>query len=301
MLKRSRFSTRLTAALLAAVMALSMAACGKDNEESSSSSSSSDSSSSESSSSSSSKPEKEKPVKLDPIAPEKAALDKLNEKVAINGDVVGWLTVPDTEIDEEILHKPVSPDYNPQKEGEFYERRNINQQYEWYGSYFADYDARFGQDRNDLSNVTTIYGHSMDDNPDSLKFSKLKRYVEKEFAEQHPEIQFTLPEDQTTWKVFSASYVNTDLPFYYPNLSGPELDGLIQGLKDYSLYDYDIEVKNTDKVMILSTCTYLFGSTPKEHEKYRFLVAARLVRPGESTGETVAKLVPNEDRKKPNE
>lgn len=292
--------------MLAASM-LFMSSCGsKDN--SSSSTPSSDSSSSSSSMVGEPAPE---PVHLDPVKPAQDVLDKLNEKIAINEDVVGWLRVPDTEIDEQLLQKT---DWDVSKNGEYYERKDINGQYDWFGSYFADYESTVG-DRNEMSNIVTIYGHSMNDNIDSDKFSKLKRYKDQKFAEEHPYFYLTTPTDDMVFKVFGVIYTDWKyLPYYYPDekslkdakktqkyLKIDTLQGVIDEMKARSLFDFDVEVDSSDKLVVLSTCTYLYGKTQEEQEQYRFLVVGRLVRPDEDTSAATVKVEENKDVKKATE
>lgn len=299
--------TKRIAALMLAASMLFMSSCGsKDN--SSSSTPSSDSSSSSSSMVGEPAPE---PVHLDPVKPAQDVLDKLNEKIAINEDVVGWLRVPDTEIDEHVLQKT---DWDVSKNGEYYERKDINGQYDWFGSYFADYESTVG-DRNEMSNIVTIYGHSMNDNIDSDKFSKLKRYKDQKFAEEHPYFYLTTPTDDMVFKVFGVIYTDWKyLPYYYPDekslkdakktqkyLKIDTLQGVIDEMKARSLFDFDVEVDSSDKLVVLSTCTYLYGKTQEEQEQYRFLVVGRLVRPDEDTSAATVKVEENKDVKKATE
>ena len=90
----------------------------------------------------------------DPSEPEKETLDKIAAAQAQNSDVVGWLTIPNTTIDAEVLQKV--------GDNVYYERRDITQKYNWYGCYYADGGNTFGT-RNDLTKNTIIYGHNMND------------------------------------------------------------------------------------------------------------------------------------------
>lgn len=292
MMNISPITKRITAALLAAAMAFSMAACGGKDKDNSSTPGSSSSRSSSGITNAEKQPQKA-------VEPDKAVAEKITEKKGINADVVGWLTIPGTEVDEEVFQGPGPDDgYDVRKEGEFYERRNINKEYDWYGVYFADYEGSFGDDRNDLSDVTIIYGHSMDDDPDGEKFSKLKRYNEQSFAEEHPYFYFTTPKDNMTWQVFSVAYTDLSLSYNHPNASRNDREILIKNLQDRSLYDYDVDVTPDDKLLILSTCTYKFGNTLKEQEGYRYLISARLVGSDEKTSDK-AKITVNEDATQP--
>lgn len=74
-------------------------------------------------------------------------LRDLSELFTQNGDCIGWLCIPDTEINYPVMHTPK----NPQK----YLRRNFYGEYSQSGVPFLDY-------RCDLqSDCLIIYGHNM--------------------------------------------------------------------------------------------------------------------------------------------
>ena len=50
-------------------------------------------------------------------------------------------------------------------------------------------------------------------------------------------------------------------------------------MKEKSIYDYDVDVSNDDDIVVLSTCTRLFGDTAVN---YDIVVAGRLIKDNES-------------------
>ena len=96
------------------------------------------------------------PTSGDPVEPEQTVLDNINAAFAVNNDVVGWLTVPGTEIDEQV----VQGDTNTEYERLSWDRKDADgdgvPDYDFYGCYFADAGNTFGN-RNDLSRTTEIY------------------------------------------------------------------------------------------------------------------------------------------------
>ena len=236
----------------------------------------------------------------EPVAPEGELLEKLNKAYNVNNDVVGWIRVPDTLIDNEVLQYVSTP---PQaSDNLYYERKDINKNYSFYGCYWADYENKIGN-RNELSQNTIIYGHSMSDtirdDPEQDKFTQLKKYLDIEWAKKHPYIYFSTAEDDMTWKVFAVSYVDTKLSYNLPEYKDQNFNELIAELKDRSQFDIDVDVTPSDKILILSTCTYPTGYTNKAiDEATKFLICARLVRPGEATPDTLEMAV-NPDPKKP--
>ena len=295
-MKQLQFSTRAAALLLALVMVLTFAACGQRGSESSSSEPSA--SSEPSSPSQSSVPEFVNPLGdvdlsaiSEPVTPSEDLLTKINDAYNVNNDVIGWLSIPDTNVDDPILYHPTDNLY--------YERRNLSGGYDWYGCYWADYECVFG-DRNSISQNTIIYGHSMDDNPEGLKFSQLKKFLDIDFAKNHPYLYFSTPEDDMTWKIFFVGYVDTKLAYNYPEMKTEDYQALLDELDARNQYEYDVDVNTSDKILLLSTCTYPTGySNPTIDEATKFLVVARLVRPGEATPDTV-EITANPNPKKPN-
>ena len=291
-MKHLRFANRIAALVLVLAMLFSLAACNRGETEPSGSSSAS----SEPTSSSSSIPPFINPLDdpdLSAVAtPEKPTgelLQKITDAYNQNNDVVGWLTVADTTIDDPIVQYT---------DNVYYERKNLAKQYDFYGCYWADYECVLG-DRNALSQNTIIYGHSMNDNPEDVKFSQLKHYLDIDYLKSHPYIYFSTPEDEMAWKVFAVSTVDTQLAYNHPEMKTEDFMSLIQELKDRSHFDIDVDVKSTDKILLLSTCTYPTGySNPTIDEQTKFLIVARLVRPGEQIDATL-EAVPNEDQKQP--
>lgn len=220
-----------------------------------------------------------------PTPPDEELLAELQAAEAANSDTVGWLRVPNTDIDESVVHSG---------DNEFYLRRGVNKLYDWYGCYFADGENTFGT-RDDLCRNTIIYGHSMNEDPDSLKFSQLKRFNDLEFATNNPYIYFATEEDDMVWEIFAVFY--TDLGFNYieVNPSDADFTAMINEAIKRSEMIYDVEVTANDKILTLSTCSYKFGTSRDQ----RYVVMARLVRPNEQLKETASVEV-NPSPKLPN-
>ena len=220
-MKRLHLSNRLIALFLAIAMLLTMAACGERAKPGEDEGPSSSDVSSQPKIPAFINPLEDvdlTPV-AEPVAPEGELLEKLNKAYNVNNDVVGWIRVPDTLIDNEVLQYVSTP---PQaSDNLYYERKDINKNYSFYGCYWADYENKIGN-RNELSQNTIIYGHSMSDtirdDPEQDKFTQLKKYLDIEWAKKHPYIYFSTAEDDMTWKVFAVSYVDTKLSYTCPSI-----------------------------------------------------------------------------------
>lgn len=213
-------------------------------------------------------------------------LDALVHEMTQNDDTVGWITVPGTEINASVV-QGINNTY--------YLRRDERKQDALYGCYFADYTNNFGS-KEQLSTNTVIYGHSdLTDNPDGPKFSQLFRFTEEEFARKHPTITFAVDGEQMTWEIFAVYYTDLKFDFTKTDLDAAALAAYVQGAKARSLYQYDVEVSASDKVITLVTCTIKYGV---QNQNQRFVVAARLLPTG-AAAPTKAALEVNPAPKQP--
>ena len=77
-------------------------------------------------------------------------------------------------------------------------------------------------------------------------------------------------------------------------LTGEQLMEIVEGGKARSEYDYtDVEVKEDDKILTLSTCSYKYGA--RKPHNVRFIIMAKLVTEDDTLVET-ANITPNVDK-----
>lgn len=218
-----------------------------------------------------------------------------------NDDVVGWLNIPDTSINNAVLQA---------EDNKYYERLDENRQYSFLGSFFADFECDLTS-REALSKNTVIYGHNVqyDDNPDGERFSQLFRFTDQEFAQNHPYVYFSIlgdgadkPENQMVWEIFAVFYTTTDFPYIQvmkdmtgkstEPITDAQLSNIITEAQARSEYDYPVTASADDKILTLSTCSYKYGL----RDDVRFVVMARLLDTGTPLAETVD-LTANTDKK----
>ncbi|MCL2580599.1 MAG: class B sortase [Oscillospiraceae bacterium] len=213
------------------------------------------------------------------IPPAPSLTRQIAEKHDQNADTVGWLQVPGTGIDDVVVH-------HPHDQNEFYLRRNFDRRTSMAGAYFADFRNTFNGRAGGLSRNTVIYGHSLslDDDPDAPYFDQLKRFLDEDFARANPYIFFSLAEEDLVWQIFAVYYATVALPYNHPDFDDGAFADIVLEMQKRSEFIYDVEVGPDDKILTLSTCTYVF--TPGVHpNRYRFVVSARLMREGETRGE----------------
>ncbi len=193
-------------------------------------------------------------------------LDAVSKAYEKNQDTIGWLKIPDTQIDNSVLQS-----FN----NEYYLRQTEEKKYDVYGCYFLDYECNFGK-REDLGKTSIIYGHSsLDSDPEGYRFSQLFKFKDLEFAQNTPYIYYSTQQEYMVWQVMAVFHTDTNMPYINVNLSDEEYVSLVQDAKAKSIYNYadsDYDVA-TDKLLFLSTCSFEYTTGGNE----RFVVMAKLV------------------------
>ena len=176
-----------------------------------------------------------------------------------NEDVAGWLTVTGCEIDNRVFQST---------DNDYYLRLNENGEYDVWGCYFLDYiNVNDGYTLPDK--VSIIYGHALDDNPNSEKFSKLKRFKNSEFALQNSTITFNLLYDTTEWEIFAVCDIPITIDYIDPNPDEEKYTDTLEHMQKNSYVDFGVDITTDDQILVLSTCT--------SNENIRFVVAAKII------------------------
>ncbi|MEM1485306.1 class B sortase [Oscillospiraceae bacterium PP1C4] len=222
---------------------------------------------------------------MKPVETTADMLEQLSYERTQNPDTIGWLKIPNTEINNTVLQS-----YN----NVYYLRLSERKEQDVFGCYFADYTCSFGT-REELSPNTIIYGHSdLKDNPDGRRFSQLLRFTQEEFAKNNPYIYFSTMQDQMVWQIFAVFYTDTDMNYIKSDLNEQELTGLVEEAKRKSIYHYDVPVDSKDKLLSLSTCTVKYG----DRKDQRFVVMAKLM-PADYVQVDTASLTVNPNPEQP--
>lgn len=271
------FSTKLIALILALVMVLAFAGCGKKP-------SSSEEPTGPDTSSSTIEDDEDDDADVVRVF----QIEKIDEGIKRNADTKGWLHIPNTEIDDAVVQA---------KDNDYYLRLTEDKTYSIFGCYYADFRCKVGA-RDGLSKNTIIYGHSdYKDDPNGKKFSQLFHYAKDiEFVRNNPYIYFSTAEDDMVWQVFAVFYTHINFNYIQDNPSDAEFKNIISEAKARSEYLIDVPVTEKDKILTLSTCTGLYNQ-PKED--YRMVVMAKLLPSNEiSTNKLTMKVEPNPSPKK---
>ena len=185
------------------------------------------------------------------------AYSKIKEQ---NSDLVGWIKIEDTKIDYPVLQSLDRPN--------FYLKHDFDQKSSAYG---APYVAEECDLTKECKNIL-IYGHHM---KNGSMFAALDGYLDPEFRDAHPIIQFdTLEEygDYGVMAVFTMSAVDQENPLYDWITAGTEetFNQYVAYAKRNSAYDMGIDAQWGDELISLITCEYT-------HQDGRLIVVAKRI------------------------
>lgn len=193
---------------------------------------------------------------------EKAVEEKPYPKVdfkglkALNRDVIGWIYVPDTEINYPIVHTT---------DNDYYLDHMVDRTENSSGAIFLD--ARNPGDLSDLHNI--IYGHHM---KNGSMFAALKGYKKQEFFDEHKEGYLITEAGVYKIDFFTGHVANVEEDAWQLDFAdSTEFDNWIKSLQDISAFKSDLTPEYGDKIFTLSTCSYEFDDA-------RFVLSGKLTK-----------------------
>ena len=193
-----------------------------------------------------------------PYSEEKTILPELAELFGQNGDLVGWISIADTNINYPVMQSVNEPN--------FYLKHGFDKAYSNYGVPYIDEGCAPG-----LSNNIVIYGHHMND---GTMFADLCGYADRGFYEGHKTIRFDTLSGSGEYEVVAAFRFNTNRDTFryneYTNMDEAEFAEFLENVRARALYDTDMEVEYGDTLLTLSTCEYTYKNG-------RFVVVAKKV------------------------
>ncbi len=225
-------------------------------------------------------------------------LEELKQAYSINNDLVGWLSIPGTEIDTAIVQ---GADNNYYLKKDFYKRATYETSNTNYGNLYLDYRCV----NDGLSKNMVIHGHTTgkSDGVPKQSFRSLYDYRSMEHFKKNPIIRYSTLYGEYTYKicaVFLSNTVPSDdngyfFNYIYPDMSDGNMVGYIEQVKQRMLYDTGVSLEPTDKVITLSTCIYDYGKSVDT----RLVVVGRLLHEGESESIDVSLVKDNPDYRRP--
>jgi len=300
---------QLLAGLMAAALMFTAAGCDKPESSSEASSESSEPSSSQVSS----EPEDTRPEYLfvnpldpagiivpgeKPVLAEKYDLTtKVQDARAINTDVGAYLYIPDTMIDEPVL---TSAQYGSMGAlQKIYDQTSNRLNWKKEGTGLGGtgvaylHNAANIDSREELTYNTVIFGHNTGmpdgvynrnitpkDLPEGPMFAQLYKFLNEEFAKNHPYIYFSTEDANYVYQIFGVYWTEANPKPAYWSSKLNSADALVnaKSAAERSQWIYeDVELNPGDKFLTLSTCTYSYTADLHAAEAYRFVVTGKLL------------------------
>ena len=166
------------------------------------------------------------------------------------------------------------------EDNKYYLSHNFKKEKSQPGTLFVDYRCNL-----DTSNNVIIYGHKQ---VDKSMFGTLNRYHNNiEFYKQHPTFEFSDLYGTYYYKIIGYFVCKTNKSLFKYDAEIFDYQNYINFDDNHSYFDFiintkahsevltPVDIRDTDKFLTLSTCSY-------EYTGARFVIVARRVRPNET-------------------
>lgn len=226
-------------------------------------------------------------------------IEELKQPYSVNNNLVGWLSIPGTELDTAVLQ---SNDNSKYLKKDFYERSTVSTTSTNYGNLYLDYRCM----NDGINKNMVIHGHTtsrMGADVPKQAFRSLYDYKDKQNFIDSPVIKYSTLYEEYTYKI-CAVFLSTTQPsadngyffnYIYPDMSDNNMVGYIEQVKQRALYETGVSLEPADKIITLSTCIYDYG----KNVDTRFVVVGRLLHEGESEEIDASLVKDNPDYRRP--
>ena len=189
-------------------------------------------------------------------------LPSMRELYGMNSDIVGWLTIDDTNVDYHLMQC--------QEDEKFYLDRDFQKNYSANGSLILDNDSDIGtgtkannyDDGSLPSTNLIIHGHNM---KNGSMFGNLDKYRQQDYESTHNIIKLTTLAEEREYEIMAVCLSQvflksqTDVFKYYKFFeaySESEFNDFYENIKNIQLYDTGVEAEYGDEFITLSVCAY---------------------------------------------
>ena len=157
----------------------------------------------------------------------------------MNDDFVGWLCIPETDINYPVMHTPNDP--------EKYLRRNFQGEYSESGVPFLDFRCSLDSDN------LIIYGHNM---MNGTMFAALQGYVQEDFCKVHPIVEFQTADGCAEYQVFAVAWVKSNDDWYkFVNAgAAKDFNNAVEKIIGKALFQIGSSPEFGTQILTLSTC-----------------------------------------------
>ena len=163
-----------------------------------------------------------------------------------NSDLVGWIAIPDTNINYPVVQSPDRPDH--------YLYRDFYGEDSTHGCIYAREACNVQMP----SDNVVIYGHRM---KDGSMFNNLLHYEKQSYYEAHKYIQFDNLQEHHVYEIMAvfktvATASGFDYHLFVDAFDEADFDDFVAQCKAMSLYETGVSAEYGDKLITLSTCEY---------------------------------------------
>ncbi len=176
-------------------------------------------------------------------------ISNLEEIVQYNPDIVGWLEVPNTNINYAVVQGT---------DNDYYMNHNYLKEVSNDGSLFLDYRYNWNKPSSNL----LIYGHNKNNNQ---MFNDLLKYKDEEFYKENPTFRFTTLNDDSDYEIISAFYSKVYYKsdknvfrYYFFIDAENEIDfsNYVNNCIQARIYNTGKTATYGEQLITLSTCSY---------------------------------------------
>ena len=171
-----------------------------------------------------------------------------------NENIVGWLSLQDSRLDNPVLQT----DNN-----EFYLSHNYLDEKSRGGSIFIDFRNDALKDRH-----TIFYGHVL---RNGSMFGELVKFGNQQYAYEHPVFTYETNNATYTFEVFSAYETTTDVYYLETQFTDETYRQFLSEIQSRSIITMPVDVTVNDHIVTFSTCTTSSNNTE------RFVVHAKVI------------------------
>ena len=168
----------------------------------------------------------------------------------VNPDVIGWITIPGTDVNHPIVQAHASaPDY--------YLKHDVYKSYNPLGAIYLDADC---EDMGLSSRNAVIAGHSIEGAGGATGFGIIKKYKDKGFASEHATVLVQTPAAKMTYEVRFAQIVKGWEPLKRTSFEGEaDFRSWYDSCRADAAMALDAESEPSQTVSLVS-CSYNFWS-----------------------------------------
>ncbi len=177
---------------------------------------------------------------------------KLNALKERNGDLLGWITIPNTKIDYPVVHTT---------DNEYYLNHSFDRDYLRAGAIFADYR---NSKNLSLNKNTVIYGHNMSS---GAMFACISDFFSRSYFMENRYIYIYTENGIYVYKTFSIRKIRVDKDVSYITTYFATGDKFVQfstkQLNASAVKPGDVTFSENDSIITLSTCTNAHRDTER--------------------------------------